>query len=267
MGIDIQFKRNQFLEIEKESEGRVQRFHSWILDRLQDKLVVSMPLFCGAFVPIPPQTPIRGFVLDDNSIYGFNSIVLETARDGIIRGWTPDTPSGSSILSLKKWLERPSYAIPLMVISPPTNIRRQHQRGYTRIPVDLEARFDVVRNDSPLPVHETLPFFKTPEDYKNSFKYKCRLADISAGGLRMQTRIELSEDDLVRLYLDLKTGYTFGEIYGRVVKVYDRGEDDRYRDYGIEFTAIFESDRFEIIKYTLAEWERLKTTLLSDYSP
>ncbi|MEF3255122.1 MAG: flagellar brake protein [Deferribacterales bacterium] len=191
-------------------------YDSRIEDLRGDGIYISLPTLKGVPFPILPGTEVEVSFIASGGRFSFDTKVEGRVVDGI----------------------------PMLKLKKPEYIYRSELRKFFRVDCRLKIKihrlfFEKLNGDI---------IFKV-----NS--YDALVKDISGGGVRLQTEIELVEDDIIQV--DLTDHFpTINEIFGRVVTVFPK-VDKKY-EYGVEFISIRERDRDLIVKYVFRRQIELK---------
>lgn len=130
----------------------------------------------------------------------------------------------------------------IFVVSKPPSLQKDYKRGYMRV----EARFMVT--------YQHFGSDLTTLDPKVNLGV---CTDLSGGGCNLVVPSEICRETY--LHLHLRFGKTaLNGMNGKVVRVSSvEGENDRKFELGIFFSALFERDRNEILKYVLHKAESI----------
>ncbi len=200
-------KINQLLEIE--AEGEKGRLASRVEEIKDDYLFISMPMKKGALVPLWPGQEINLVFRDKHGSVGGVSRVVSRRRE----------PLPHLIVT------RPQKLVPI-----------NQKREFVRLPVSLNVRFKVVKQDSQVKPEE-------PPEIQEGMTI-----DLSAGGLLLTTKALLEAGQLLELKVELSENES---IYCKasVVRVFPRKHQNEDWKVAIIFEDINERQRDRIFKF------------------
>ncbi|MBZ4672677.1 flagellar brake domain-containing protein [Deferribacterales bacterium Es71-Z0220] len=190
-------------------------YDSRIEDIHNDKMKITIPSQKGIPFPLSPGSKLEVSFITPMGRFSFNSEVIGRTRENI----------------------------PLLEIVYPEFLRRQELRRFFRVEARLKIKFrtiDYIEKDG------------APEMIKK--EYDGIIKDISGGGIRLTSDIQLEQGQAIELDMSEAIGTKF-DIIARVVHIYNN--DDK-SEVGVEFITIKETDRDKIIKYVFQRQIELK---------
>ncbi|CAG7841019.1 hypothetical protein CLOHAE12215_02443 [Clostridium haemolyticum] len=186
-------------------EGKV--YNSDIQDIKKDYVAISIPIKDSEYLPLRKKDTVDILYHDGNCMYSFSSIVAE----------------------------RTSSNIPLIWINSPKTYKKIQRRKFVRVSVLYKGKFAIVDR----------MFKETKENIKNVKFMECNIVDLSGGGMRIRTNIEIEKESILIIILPMGNKSVF--LKGEVKRI---GKDNtNYKEYGIGFVDISARQQDEIIKY------------------
>ncbi|EGO87638.1 flagellar protein [Clostridium botulinum C] len=186
-------------------EGKV--YNSDIQDIKKDCVAISIPIKDSKYLPLRKKDTVDILYHDGNCMYSFSSIVAE----------------------------RTSSNIPLIWINSPKTYKKIQRRKFVRVSVLYKGKFAIVDR----------MFKETKESIKNIKFMECNIVDLSGGGMRIRTNIEIEKESILTISLPMGNKSMF--LKGEVKRI---GKDNtNYKEYGIGFVDISVRQQDEIIKY------------------
>ncbi|MGA1861489.1 flagellar brake protein [Deferribacter thermophilus] len=180
-----------------------------------DYIYISLPTKNAIPAPLKPETKIEVSFVTDKGRFSFISEVIERVRDNII------------MLKIKK----------------PNHLNRKELRKYFRVETHLKIIVYKIKYNENSNTPDMLKICK-----------ESIVKDISGGGVRILTDLELNVDDIVELDFAGTIDH-IKEVFGKVVR---RNELQNKLEAGIEFISIRENDRDKIIQYVFKRQIELK---------
>lgn len=92
-------------------------------------------------------------------------------------------------------------------------------------------------------------------DNKNARYFDSIIHDISGGGIRISSDIEVKNGDKLECIIDLETDSVL--VIGNVVRV-SKGKGNYKHEYGVNFISISNQNRDQIIKYIFEQQRKLR---------
>ena len=134
---------------------------------------------------------------------------------------------------------------PVLPVTTPSTLTKIQRRAHVRVPVSFELDFHVLGPDG----HHPAPGAKPHHGLA---------VDLSGGGLSIHHDASLTMDQRILFDLVLPR-YTLKNIIGRVMRAQDYTPPSKLaREAGVEFSAIREKDREQVIRYVFERQIALK---------
>lgn len=212
---DKYIESNTKILVEVLSGEFIGKYDSRIESVDDDYIYISLPTKNAIPAPLKPGTKIDVSFVTDKGRFSFITEVIDRVRDNII------------MLKIKK----------------PEQLFRKELRKYFRVETFLKIIVcKIVYNDNK----------NTPDMLK--ICKEGTVKDISGGGVRIFTELELDVDDIVELDFSGAIN-NIKEVFGKVVRV---KEINGKTEAGVEFISIRENDRDKIIQYVFKRQIELK---------
>jgi len=189
-------------------------------------VTVAMPIVKGAFVKIPPGTPVQVEQLGAVG-YSFESVVLRETYSGV----------------------------PLLVLKKPTAMKRVQRRGFVRLPTFSKCRFCVLEQEPP-GGGKAEPLTGRELSRESEKMCEARVCDVSGGGLGLFVRRPIDVGSRMRVFVP---GFGIDAI-AEVVWVVPCSEEEKEKGFrvGVRFVGMSESERTRIVGLIFKEQIRLR---------
>ncbi len=181
-------------------------FSSNIQDVTDEYIAISIPINSGEYIPLSKGTAIDVIYYEEENLYKFQSSVIGRKFENI----------------------------PILLIAKPKDVKKIQRRKYVRIPIICTIKYVNLKNAP-----------KTdPKTIKNSEYMKALLLDLSGGGLKVKTSVEVKLDEflLVSLNINKEDILIVGQAK-RIIK-----DDEGRFDCGLSFEFLDTLTREKIIK-------------------
>lgn len=186
-------------------EGKV--YNSDIQDIKKDCVAISIPIKDSEYLPLRKKDTVDILYHDGNCMYSFSSIVAE----------------------------RTNSNIPLIWINFPKTYKKIQRRKFVRVSVLYKGKFAIVDR----------MFKETKESIKNIKFMECNIVDLSGGGMKIRTNIEIEKESIITIILPMKNKSML--LKGKIKRL---GKDNiNYKEYGIAFIDMPIRQQEEVIKY------------------
>lgn len=187
-------------------------------------IAISIPIKDNQYLPLRKEERVKVIYYDENCIYQFTSSVVERTKSNI----------------------------PLIWLNQPKTYKKVQRRKYVRVPVLIDVRFALIRKD-----------FKFDKSKLTSIKFENgTLLDISGGGAKLRTPLDIKKGDCFAIILPLQEGSML--VKGEVMRVAKDELGNKLCGVGFYDLRISEEDN--IVKFVFAIMrEQMKKGLKEEY--
>jgi len=195
-----------------------------IQDVKNNLIAISVPIKDNQYLPLRKGERIEVIYYDENCIYKFPSSVVERTRSNI----------------------------PLIWLNQPKTYKKIQRRKYVRVPVLIDVRFALISKD-----------FKFDKSKLTTMKFeKGTLLDISGGGTKLRTSLDIKKGDCFAIILPIQEGSML--VKGEVMRITNDEMNNKLCGLGFFDLRIMEEDK--IVKYVFAIMrEQMKKGLKEEY--
>ena len=201
---EMKFKINNKLEIISDE----QYYLCDVQDAKDGHLAISIPIKESEYLPLRINQRIEVLYYDGSNIYKFSSIVVNRTKSNIPLIWI-DIPEEDKIKKIQR-------------------------RKFVRIPVLIDVRCAVINRDTKLS-RDTLAGLK----FLNG-----TLLDLSGGGVKLKTQLEVKRDDILAIILPVEEGIIL--VKGEIKRIVIDELGDKI--CGVNFFDLKMMDQDKIIK-------------------
>lgn len=181
-----------------------------IQDVKDDYVAISIPIKDSQYLPLRKNERIEVLYYDGNCIYQFPSMVVSRNKSNI----------------------------PLIWINKPQKVKKIQRRKYVRVPVLIDVKFGLIDKN-----------FKLNKENLATVKFeKGTLLDLSGGGSKLKTSLDLKRDDLIVVILPIEEMYIL--VKGEIKRVVKDEVGDKL--CGISFVDLKMIEQDKIVKYVFA---------------
>lgn len=212
---------NQRIELEVKSGDYAGNYLSRVEEIGENDIRIAIPVEKGTIIPLRLKTPVTVTIVGKDAVYSANTFIIGRFND----------------------------SLPLLVLLKPAEFRRIQRRNYVRIDANLPTQIKVV-NES--------------EEDENIIPAHSR--NISGGGMMLTVEnqnlgaVKISIGTILDIAVEIPDIYEPVKAIGRVVRS-DRQKSASGTEeliIGVNFTALEEKDREDIISYVFRRQRELR---------
>lgn len=200
-------------------EGRT--YKSSVQDVTEDYVGVSIPVRRGEYIALTINELVDVIYYEEKQVYKFHSKVVGRKRDGI----------------------------PMILLAPPSDILKVQRREFFRI--DLTENIKYLKVDNEITEEQFDLLIKDSEKYDDAI-----LLDLSAGGIKINTKNELKNGDKIIVQMPLLQEKI--SVLCQCVRSY-KDLNTKFYTCGIAFTDIDKQIREKLINHVFKLMRKLRT--------
>ncbi|MDW7675078.1 MAG: flagellar brake domain-containing protein [Bacillota bacterium] len=206
---------NKLLEVEVEGSSSRKVYKSRIEEINSEGIWIANPIERGNLVMLSVGETVKISYGDDICVYIFPATIKKRVND----------------------------PLPMLLLEQPDSdkVIRVQRRDFVRINVVMPLKFGITSGRF--------------DDLAEVELHEAKTIDISGGGLKLLTKVQIKEHNLLKINLSLSGEMLI--LYGKAVRVSAMSEEHLQGLYavGVQFINIPESDRDKIIKFVF-DWQR-----------